>query len=67
MSISLTVTYLPGDRYLNTFMYALIEIPAYALCWLLSDKYEYALIPNNYGSSTMHQHVVLYYIRPISE
>ena len=36
--LSLTVTMLAGNRYLNFFLYGLVEIPAYLIAWLLLLK-----------------------------
>ena len=37
--MALTVTYLPGNRYVNFFLYAILEIPAYIIIWVGMHKY----------------------------
>ena len=42
-AMAMTVTYLPGNRYVNSLLYAVTEIPAYALMWVLLNKYVISL------------------------
>ena len=40
-AMALTVTYLPGNRYVNFFLYAILEIPAYIIIWVGMHKYAF--------------------------
>ena len=38
IALTLTLTSLAGSRYLNFFLYSLVEIPAYIVCWIAMEK-----------------------------